>query len=48
MTRYLTLFLLLVILGCQGTTPTPPNDPKALQREGERLRQEHQKEMQNK
>ena len=38
----------LFLAGCQGAaTPTAP-DAKALEKEGERLRKEHQKEMSNK
>ncbi len=48
MTRCVLLLALLAVLGCQGSTPPPPDDPKVLQREGERLRKEHQKEMYNK
>lgn len=50
--RHCVLFPLTLLVGlvagCQGTTTTAENDAKALQREGERLRKEHQKEMYNK
>lgn len=42
------LLLVGLAAGCQGTTTTADNDAEALQREGARLRKEHQKEMYNK
>ena len=44
----LALMTLMLLAGCQRTADTSAPDVKALEKEGQRLRQEHQKEMSNK
>lgn len=45
---FVSLMLGAVLIGCQGPATPTGADPKALEKEGERLRKEHQKEMYNK
>jgi hypothetical protein len=40
------LLISLALLGC-NRTPPPPTDPASLERETERLKLEHQREMEN-
>ena len=41
------MLLGLLAVGCQREAPAPQSDPKALQREAEKLKKEHDRETHN-